>query len=111
LKLLGADDHHVDILAFQDLLVVLVDRPVALLLVLVVVGRREIAVAQGNEPPVLGQLIEQHPGPPADADPAHADAVVGAWLALGRQHAGRDEIRSRERAGRRRGAATEQFSA
>ena len=74
------DDHRVDVFAFEELAVVLIDGPVAFPLGLERLGPRQIAVAQGDDLPVLGQLIEQQSGPAADADRADGDPLVRAGL-------------------------------
>ena len=97
LEFLSGDDHRIDVFTFQDLLVVLIHWPVAFPFGLERLGTRQVAVGQRHNLPVLGQLIEQQTGPVADADRAHGHALVRPWLAVGREDAGRNEIRDAER--------------
>ena len=80
LKLAGGHDHGVDILAVEQLAIVLIDGPIALRLGLEGLGPRQIAIAQRDDLRRLGQLLQQQRGPAADADRADRDAVVGPRL-------------------------------
>lgn len=75
LKLTRAHDHGVDVLVVEHAAIVLVDGPVRRPLGLVFLGPRQVAVAQGDDFRTLGKLVEQEPGPIADADGPHPDFV------------------------------------
>ena len=78
----GGDDHRLDVSAIQHFPVVLVDRPVGFLVGLEGFGPGQIAVAQGDDLSVVGQLIEQQPCPVADADGADGDPPAGTRAAV-----------------------------
>ncbi len=99
LKLAGRHDHRVDVLAIEQTAIVLHDGPRRFVLGLETLGPRQIAVAQSDDLRVLGELLQQEARPPADADRADANPVVGAHAA-GRPGGTRQHERSANRPGR-----------
>ncbi len=110
LPFLGGDDHCIDVFTLEDLVVVLIDRPGALMIRLELLRPRQIAITEGNEFSILGQLLEQEGRTSADPDRAHRNAPVGARFAVGRQDAAGNKIRGRNRAGRSCGGELHKLS-
>ena len=76
LKLARRHDHRVDVLAVEQLAIVLIDGPIAPFLGFEALGPRQVAIAQGDQLRVVGQLVQQQRGTTAHADRAHPGPIV-----------------------------------
>ena len=89
LELLRGDDDRINVLAFKDLIIVLVDGPFAFAGGLEYVGPRPIAVTEGDNLPVGRKLIEEQRSPIADANRSNRDPIVRSRLFFRGQDSGR----------------------
>jgi len=107
LKRLGGHDDGIDVLALQELAMVLVDGPVSALVLSESLGQRQIAIAKGDNPACFGELFHQQGGTMTDADGAHADAVVRTGFSAAPEDGARDKHwRGHTRRGADEGVAT-----
>ncbi len=99
LPFLRGDDDCVDIFAFEEFVIVLVDGPVGLFACFESFRLGQIAVAEGDDLAIFGKLVKQQRGSAADTDGSDGDAVVGSGFTIGCQHIARNEMGRRHRAG------------
>ena len=110
LKFAGGHDHRVDILAIEQLAIVLIDGPVAFLLGLEGFGPRQVAIGRApRSGPHSGNCSSSNAGPAADADRADANSIVRSWLVRRGQDFARNEQGAPRPAGGDRGGRSEKL--